>query len=158
LGKGQSCRHRKEGHLGCRLRVGAVPEDLGAGAGEVHTPAVTASPSPEPIAPAGQTTAATPGITGPATVTPRRPDLTQLPEDHLVDPRPATLATQEIRLAPAFTGGVSLAVWMGGVTRELDLLVQASARRRRPDLDPVDPSTPDTDPVRRAYRRLLDLV
>lgn len=119
---------------------------------------MTASPSPEPVPPAAQTTAAEAGLTEPPAVVPRRPDLTQRPEDQLVDPRPATVVTQEIRLALAFTGGVSLAVWMGGVARELDLLVQASARRRRPGLDPVDPATPDPDPGRRAYRRLLDLV
>lgn len=38
--------------------------------------------------------------------------------------------TEEVRLATTMTGGVSLAVWMGGVTREIDLLLQASRRRR----------------------------
>ena len=37
--------------------------------------------------------------------------------------------TQEVRIATTMTGGVSLAVWMAGVARELDLLRQASARR-----------------------------
>jgi hypothetical protein len=55
----------------------------------------------------------------------RREELTADWTDHQ-DPRPATLATQEVRLALAFTGGVSLAVWMGGVARELSLLVNAS--------------------------------
>jgi patatin-related protein len=67
------------------------------------------------------------------------------------------LASQEIRLALSFTGGVSLAIWMGGVARELDLLVQASERRRVQG-DDADPKTPDDDRLRRLYRRLLDLV
>lgn len=33
-----------------------------------------------------------------------------------------TLATQKLRLAVAMSGGVSLAVWMGGVAREINLL------------------------------------
>lgn len=48
---------------------------------------------------------------------------------------PASHARQEIRLGLVLNGGVSLAVWMGGVTHELDLLRRASqgcvpARRR----------------------------
>ena len=38
-------------------------------------------------------------------------------------------ATQEIRLAVVLNGGVSLAVWISGVTHELNNLVQASRRR-----------------------------
>lgn len=34
--------------------------------------------------------------------------------------------TQDLRVAVAMTGGVSLAVWIGGVVRELNLLQQAS--------------------------------
>ena len=90
-------------------------------------------------------------------VTPRQPALTAEEGDDN-EPRPPTLATQEIRLALAFTGGVSLAVWMGGVARELDLLVQASTNRRILGEDEIDPRTPDADPVRRYYRRLLDLI
>ena len=57
-----------------------------------------------------------------------------------------SLVTQEVRFALAFTGGVSLAVWMGGVARELNLLVQASEHRRLGDA------------VASPYRALLDLV
>ena len=32
--------------------------------------------------------------------------------------------TQELRLATTFTGGVSLAIWMAGVTREINLLAR----------------------------------
>lgn len=39
---------------------------------------------------------------------------------------------QEIRIAVTMTGGVSLAIWMGGVARELNLLSQASWRRDLP--------------------------
>ncbi len=69
--------------------------------------------------------------------------------------RPSTLATQEVRFALAFTGGVSLAIWMGGVAQEVNLLVQASGRRRTPDQP--EPGS-DPDPVRTRYRRLLDLL
>jgi hypothetical protein len=39
--------------------------------------------------------------------------------------------TEEVRLAMAWNGGVSLAVWMGGVAVELD----AAQRARRPSAD-----------------------
>ena len=47
-------------------------------------------------------------------------------------PEPATVdyGVQEIRLATTMTGGVSLAIWMGGVAREINLLVEASNQRR----------------------------
>lgn len=45
-------------------------------------------------------------------------------------------ATQEIRLAVVLNGGVSLAVWMSGVTHELNRLVQASRRRSTGAGDP----------------------
>src|SRR5665647_3705540 len=41
-----------------------------------------------------------------------------------------TVLTQTIRLATTMTGGVSLAIWMGGVARELNLLSQASTWRQ----------------------------
>ncbi|HEX3539192.1 MAG TPA: patatin-like protein [Acidimicrobiales bacterium] len=64
--------------------------------------------------------------------------------------------TQEIRIASAMTGGVSLAIWMGGVAREMNLLDQASRARR-------DPTTTDgfsvgDAAVRDLYRRLLELL
>lgn len=116
------------------------------------------SAQPPAAPPAKQTTASEPGVTlPPPEVEPRQPALTAEKGDDK-EPRPPTLATQEIRLALAFTGGVSLAVWMGGVARELDLLVQASTNRRILGEDDIDPKTPDADPVRRYYRRLLDLI
>ena len=39
---------------------------------------------------------------------------------------------QEVRFAVAMSGGVSLAVWMGGVAREMNLLQQASNLRQSP--------------------------
>lgn len=114
------------------------------------------SSSSQSSPPAEQTTTAEPGITESISrVQPRRPELTPEHSDGL-DPRPSTLATQEIRLALTFTGGVSLAVWMGGVARELDLLVQASAQRRVSGR-PEEPSKV-ADPLRRYYRGLLDLI
>jgi len=66
---------------------------------------------------------------------------------------PMTPLTQAIRIATTMTGGVSLAVWMGGVASELNLLGQASNLRRR-----SDPLTlPDDDP-RRGYLDLLNLL
>lgn len=41
-----------------------------------------------------------------------------------------TEMTQELRLATTLTGGVSLAIWMAGVAREINLLAQASQWRR----------------------------
>ena len=49
---------------------------------------------------------------------------------------PAFAATQEIRLAVVLNGGVSLAVWISGVTHELNRLVQASRRRGTPGAPP----------------------
>jgi patatin-related protein len=44
-------------------------------------------------------------------------------------PDPGT--TQDVRFAVAMSGGVSLAVWMGGVAREINLLQQASRSLQR---------------------------
>ena len=66
---------------------------------------------------------------------------------------PMTPLTQAVRIATTMTGGVSLAVWMGGVACELSLLGQASNLRRR--ADPV--TLPDNDP-RRGYLDLLNLL
>jgi patatin-related protein len=66
---------------------------------------------------------------------------------------PMTPLTQAVRIATTMTGGVSLAVWMGGVAYELSLLGQASNLRRR--ADPV--RLPDNDP-RRGYLDLLNLL
>ena len=116
------------------------------------------SPPSQPPPPAEQTTAAEPQpSTAAADVEPTRSQLVQKITERPEDPRPRSLATQEIRFALAFTGGVSLAVWMGGVARELNLLVQASERRRTVGR-PEDATTPDDNAVRRFYRRLLDLV
>src|SRR3954447_22928612 len=72
----------------------------------------------QPAPPAGPTVASEAGVTVlPIDVQPRRPTLTPKKGDDR-EPRPSTLATQEIGLGLAFTGGVSLAVWMGGVARE----------------------------------------
>ena len=44
-------------------------------------------------------------------------------------PAAVTGATQDVRFAVVMSGGVSLAVWMGGVAREVNLLQQASDSR-----------------------------
>jgi hypothetical protein len=46
------------------------------------------------------------------------------------NPSPVTESTLELRLAPTMTGHVSLAIWMAGVAREINLLAQASQWRR----------------------------
>ena len=77
--------------------------------------------------------------------------------------------TQNVRFATAMTGGVSLAIWMGGVARELNLLEQASCVReglRADDALPVvdpDPSAQGVAPsaaeiARSRYLRLLELL
>ncbi|WP_406161701.1 patatin-like protein [Streptomyces canus] len=58
----------------------------------------------------------------------------------------------ELRLAATFTGGVSLAVWMGGVAREMNLL--AGAGRTAVN----EPDTPDDRLVRAKYEELLRLL
>jgi patatin-related protein len=77
---------------------------------------------------------------------------------------PVSLATQRLRLAVAMTGGVSLAVWMGGVAREINLLTQGSDLRARSEGETGVP--PSGGPqagslalrVRDLYGQLLDLV
>src|SRR4051794_30003548 len=44
----------------------------------------------------------------------------------------------EIRIALVLNGGVSLAVWMGGVTHELDLIRRASGTGDAPGAQPYD--------------------
>ncbi|ADB31481.1 Patatin [Kribbella flavida DSM 17836] len=48
------------------------------------------------------------------------------------------MSDHEIRIALVLNGGVSLAVWMGGVTHELDLIRRASAGRDAPAAQPYD--------------------
>lgn len=54
---------------------------------------------------------------------------------------------QELRLAVIMTGGVSLAIWMGGVARELNLL-----------LNQGEPASPQSQLIRRQYRALLAMA
>lgn len=57
-------------------------------------------------------------------------------------------------MAVVLTGGVSLAIWMGGVCREIDLLNQASD----PDGAPPAGRSESDRQVCELYRRLLDLL
>lgn len=63
--------------------------------------------------------------------------------------------TSELRLAATFTGGVSLAVWMGGLAREMNLLVQASRCR---DGQEVASTSLRSSRIREKYARLLDVL
>ncbi|MGW1377521.1 patatin-like protein [Streptomyces sp. NPDC002446] len=58
----------------------------------------------------------------------------------------------ELRLAATFTGGVSLAVWMGGVAREMNLLTGAD----RPGVNA--PAAHKDQRVRAKYQQLLRLL
>src|SRR6266516_3436233 len=48
------------------------------------------------------------------------------------------MTDHEIRIALVLNGGVSLAVWMGGVTHELDLIRRASGDGKAPKSQPYD--------------------
>ena len=61
----------------------------------------------------------------------------------------------QLRLAAAFTGGVSLAVWMGGMAREMNLLLAASRIRRG---ETVADTTEPGQRVRAGYAALLELL
>ncbi len=72
----------------------------------------------------------------------------------LDDGQPAAPPPQ-LRLAVAFTGGVSLAVWMGGMAREMNLLLAASRIRRG---ETVADTTEPGRWVRDGYAALLDVL
>lgn len=61
----------------------------------------------------------------------------------------------ELRLAVAFTGGVSLAVWMGGMAREMNLLLSASRWRQG---EPVPDTSEQGRKARALYADLLELL
>ena len=67
-----------------------------------------------------------------------------------------SLPYSELRLAVAFTGGVSLAVWMGGMAREMNLLLAASRAERGEQIK--SPCSAESQRVRDGYQRLLHLL
>ena len=69
-----------------------------------------------------------------------------------------TPLTQEVRFATTMTGGVSLAIWMGGVTRELNLLMQASRWRRSGQVAERGMLTASAFAELQLYRKLLGLL
>jgi patatin-related protein len=75
---------------------------------------------------------------------------------------PISEAGQEIRFAVAMSGGVSLAVWMGGVAREINLLQQASNLREQQNspasADGAAPAPDWDEKCRELYRQLLTLL
>ena len=74
-------------------------------------------------------------------------------------PTQVTELTQELRLATTMTGGVSLAIWMAGVAREINLLAQASQWRRSGKDFPLNSELSDesADSLK-LYRKLIDLL
>ena len=62
---------------------------------------------------------------------------------------------QEVRLAVTMVGGVSLAIWMGGVAREISHVVQAS--RKSSGIDPAQ-ERDQAEAIRACYGELLDLL
>ncbi len=72
---------------------------------------------------------------------------------------PVTELTQELRLATTMTGGVSLAIWMAGVAREINLLAQASQWRRKGEGLPDGHRLSDESAASfMLYTKLLDLL
>jgi len=68
-------------------------------------------------------------------------------------------STQEVRLATTMTGGVSLAIWMAGVTREINLLGQASQWRRSEKTGlPVGEPSGELKASLELYKELIDLL
>jgi predicted acylesterase/phospholipase RssA len=67
------------------------------------------------------------------------------------DAPPARHETEEVRLAMAWNGGVSLAIWMGGVAVELD-----SARRAT--CEPNEPASPDSNEPPEGSRPLYKAI
>jgi patatin-related protein len=73
-------------------------------------------------------------------------------------PSKASESTQELRLATTMTGGVSLAIWMAGVTREINLLAQASQWRLRGGDLPASTLTTAAEASLKLYAELIDLL
>jgi patatin-related protein len=74
-------------------------------------------------------------------------------------PSPVTESTQELRLATTMTGGVSLAIWMAGVAREINLLAQASQWRRAGGTFPTHSQlTKESAASLRLYAELIGLL
>ncbi|SDJ10649.1 patatin-related protein [Frankineae bacterium MT45] len=129
----------------------SLPDPPAPAAGP-ETPATPEGPetpaTPEP--PSLPETAATPA----PTATPAAPDAT-------VDRR-VTPATQVLRIATTMTGGVSLAIWMGGIVREIDLLCQASQWRTQltfdDDLPVQDESGSPERSIKVRYLHLLEAL
>lgn len=72
---------------------------------------------------------------------------------------PVTELTQELRLATTMTGGVSLAIWMAGVAREINLLTQASQWRRQGGAFPADSGlSKESAASLQLYAGLIDLL
>ena len=74
-------------------------------------------------------------------------------------PSPVTESTQALRLATTMTGGVSLAIWMAGVAREINLVSQASQWRRVGGTFPTRSKlTKDSAACLKLYAELIDLL
>lgn len=74
------------------------------------------------------------------------------------NPSRPTQSTLELRLATTMTGGVSLAIWMAGVAREINLLAQASQWRRAGVRSTSNKLSPESEGCLRLYAGLIDFL
>ncbi|GAB3011479.1 patatin-like protein [Mycobacterium bourgelatii] len=74
------------------------------------------------------------------------------------NPSRPTQSTMELRLATTMTGGVSLAIWMAGVAREINLLAQASQWRRAGERTTQTELSPPAEASLRLYLELLEML
>ena len=74
------------------------------------------------------------------------------------NPSKPTELTQEVRFATTMTGGVSLAVWMAGVAREINLLGQASQWRRAGGAPDGSQLSENSKASLKLYKALIDLL
>lgn len=74
------------------------------------------------------------------------------------EPNVVKSSTLELRLATTITGGVSLAIWMAGIAREINLLAQASQWRRKGGACPSDVLSKPAAESLELYARLIDLL
>src|ERR1700738_1834656 len=73
-------------------------------------------------------------------------------------PKKLPVSRQDVRCATSMTGGVSLAIWMAGVAREINLLGQASQWRRAGGSPEYSPLSESSKASLKLYKALIDLL